>query len=70
MISYIDEAFASWSSIIESVFPNVNVIFENIGYESTDIPSSKNVMFKQTDQGDIRIAFVSNYEDFSDFNDR
>jgi hypothetical protein len=70
MISHIDDAFESWSSIIEDAFPNVDVNFENIGYETTNIPSAKNVMFKQSDQGDIRIAFVSNYEEFSEFVDR
>lgn len=70
MISHIDDAFTGWSSIITSAFPNVNINFENIGYETTNIPSAKNVMFKQSDQGDIRIAFVSNYEEFSEFVDR
>lgn len=56
----IKNAFADWSSNIKSAFPNVNVEFVNIGVETGEIPSSSDVAYTQSEQGDIRIAFSSN----------
>lgn len=56
----IKNAFADWSSNIKKAFPNVNIEFVNIGIETGEIPSSADIAYTQSEQGDIRIAFSSN----------
>ena len=60
ILENIKKAFADWSSNIQKAFPNVNIEFVNLGIETGEIPSSADVAYTQSEQGDIRIAFSSN----------
>ena len=68
-ISEIELAFQHWKELIQTAFPNVNVTFEQLGFEEhteTKYPSTTNVIYESSVSntiGDIRIGVYEIYNE-------
>ena len=68
-ISEVESAFQHWKELIEFAFPNVNITFQQLGFEeNSDInfPSDSRVVYKSSESssiGDIRIGVYDIFEE-------